>query len=88
VGLALILSGALGNLIDRLCVPPYQVRDFLDFLPTLPLVGKWPVFNIADSCICIGVALVFIAELVQAPPEETGARGDASPDQNPPNATT
>ena len=42
---ALILGGAIGNLIDRLLLG--FVRDFID-------VGFWPAFNIADSAITIG----------------------------------
>lgn len=49
VSLALILGGAAGNLVDRLKFG--YVIDFLDF-------RIWPVFNIADSCISIGIALV------------------------------
>ncbi len=49
VSLALILGGAAGNLIDRMRFG--YVIDFLDF-------RIWPVFNIADSCITIGVALI------------------------------
>lgn len=49
VSLALILGGAAGNMIDRLKFG--YVIDFLDF-------RIWPVFNIADSCITIGVALI------------------------------
>lgn len=54
-GLALILGGALGNLVDRLRLG--YVIDFLDVF-----VGEhhWPAFNVADSCICIGVALLLI----------------------------
>ena len=47
--LALILGGASGNLIDRLKFG--YVIDFLDF-------RIWPVFNIADSCITIGVIII------------------------------
>ena len=46
---ALILGGAAGNLVDRLKFG--YVIDFLDF-------RIWPVFNIADSCICVGVVLI------------------------------
>lgn len=49
VGFALIAGGSLGNLIDRLRFG--YVVDFLDF-------RVWPVFNIADSAITVGVILV------------------------------
>lgn len=49
IALSLILAGALGNLIDRLFFG--HVIDFLDF-------RVWPVFNVADSSITIGVILL------------------------------
>jgi signal peptidase II len=50
---SLILSGAMGNLIDRLRYG--EVIDFLDFhLSTY----HWPAFNVADSAICIGIGLL------------------------------
>ncbi len=51
--LSLVLGGALGNLYDRITLG--HVVDFLDFY-----VGDyhWPAFNIADSAICIGAALL------------------------------
>jgi len=53
--LALIMGGALGNVIDRLMLG--AVVDFLDF----HAFGRhFPAFNLADSAICTGVALVFI----------------------------
>ena len=54
-GMALILGGAAGNLIDRLLHG--SVIDFLDFY-----VGAyhWPAFNVADSCIVIGAGLVIL----------------------------
>ena len=54
VALALILGGALGNLADRLRLG--YVVDFLDF-------RIWPVFNIADSAITVGVFLLIISLL-------------------------
>jgi signal peptidase II len=45
VSLALMLAGAMGNLIDRLTYG--KVIDFVD-------VGRWPIFNVADSSIVTG----------------------------------
>lgn len=56
--LALILGGAIGNVIDRLLYG--HVIDFLDFY-----VPGWhfPAFNVADSAICVGAALFIVDEL-------------------------
>jgi signal peptidase II len=73
VGLALILGGAVGNLLDR--VRFGYVVDFLDFA----ISGHhWPAFNVADSAICIGVALLFLDMLRND--EEQAARADAAPE--------
>ena len=57
--LALIMGGALGNVIDRLLYG--HVIDFLDFhyLETY----HFPAFNLADSAICLGAALFILDEL-------------------------
>jgi signal peptidase II len=53
--LALVLGGAIGNLYDRLTLG--YVVDFLYF----HYQGyAWPAFNVADSAICVGVALLFL----------------------------
>ena len=57
---SLILSGAIGNLIDRLRYG--EVIDFLDFHL---FSVHWPAFNIADSAICIGIGLMAFELLVQ-----------------------
>jgi len=49
VGLGLVLGGALGNLIDRIRFG--WVTDFIDFV-------YWPVFNVADSAIVVGVIIL------------------------------
>ena len=57
--LALILGGAIGNVIDRIAYG--HVIDFLDF--HWQGLGHFPAFNIADSAICIGAALFVLDEL-------------------------
>ena len=52
-GLALILGGALGNLWDRVAIG--AVVDFLDFHA---YGWHWPAFNVADSAISVGAALL------------------------------
>lgn len=58
--LFLIISGILGNSVDRLWRG--QVVDFLDFY-----VGKWhwPSFNVADSCITVGVTVFILSSLLR-----------------------
>lgn len=53
IGAALLISGALGNLIDRVMLG--YVVDFLDFY-----LINFPVFNFADCFVCIGAGLVAI----------------------------
>lgn len=60
-GLALILGGAVGNLIDRLVYG--HVIDFLDFYVK---TWHWPAFNVADMAICLGAILYILDELRRA----------------------
>lgn len=53
LGLALVLGGAIGNLYDRVTLG--YVVDFLYFHYEQL---AWPAFNVADSAICVGVALL------------------------------
>ena len=55
LGLALILGGALGNVIDRLRFG--MVVDFLDFHA---FGWHWPAFNVADSAISVGAVLLIL----------------------------
>ena len=57
IGAALLASGIVGNLTDRL-LHGYVV-DFLDVI--LPWYGHWPAFNVADSCICVAAFLFLIS---------------------------
>lgn len=64
-GLALILGGAVGNLVDRLVRG--EVVDFL--LAYVRISGRehaWPAFNVADSAISVGAGCVILAEIVAA----------------------
>ena len=56
-GLALVIGGALGNVIDR--VRFGCVVDYLDFY-ILDRWPHWPAFNVADSAICVGAALLIL----------------------------
>ena len=58
VALSLVLGGAIGNLIDRLAYG--YVIDFLDVYYD---TWHWPAFNIADSAITLGVALMLAESL-------------------------
>lgn len=80
-GVALILSGAFGNLIDR--IKFHKVTDFIDVgIPSMSM--RWPTFNIADSCVCIGVGLILIAPMfmkknlpnIPPTPSDANASGD------------
>ena len=54
-GLHLILGGAIGNLIDR-----FRLHYVVDFVDVFVKSHHWPAFNVADSAICIGIALLFL----------------------------
>jgi len=53
--MSLIFSGALGNLIDRI-----RLGEVIDFIDAHWYLHHWPAFNVADSAITIGVALLLI----------------------------
>ena len=55
----LILSGGIGNLIDRIFRG--AVVDFIDI--GYKEVYRWPAFNVADSCVCVGIILFVISIL-------------------------
>ena len=55
IALSLIIGGAIGNVADR--IMHGYVIDFLDFYINN---WHWPIFNLADSAICIGAAMLII----------------------------
>jgi signal peptidase II len=66
VALGLLLGGALGNLTDRIARSPGPLRGrVVDFIQ-LP---HWPVFNLADSAICCGGALMVLLTVVGLHPD-------------------
>lgn len=72
LALGLILGGAIGNLIDRI-----RFQEVVDFLHFRLWAGyTWPDFNVADSCIVVGVG-VLVLELL-ASEGETRAKSAAS----------
>lgn len=70
-GLHLILGGAVGNLLDR-----FRFGYVVDFVDVYLVWGgrehHWPAFNVADSAICIGIALLFLD--MRKKPEAEAAR--------------
>ena len=69
LAIGLQLGGALGNLIDRLRAG--EVVDFID-------VGAWPIFNLADSSIVVGMTMLF--GILLLPDSRRGTRtGDGPP---------
>ena len=88
--MALILGGAIGNLWDRIFRG--SVVDFIDFeffdinIPAFRFLfidfpgysmDRWPVFNVADMGITIGMSMLFIFILFEKEEEELDAAGDA-----------
>lgn len=55
IGIAMVIGGALGNVIDR-----FRFKAVFDFLDVHAFGFHWPAFNIADSAICVGVFILMI----------------------------
>ncbi len=67
IALALVVSGGIGNMIDRISLG--YVVDFIYFVPI-----DFPCFNVADALVCIGAALMFVCVLFMKDPEKEKAK--------------
>ncbi|HEY5639520.1 MAG TPA: signal peptidase II, partial [Dehalococcoidia bacterium] len=68
LAIGLMLGGAVGNLVDR--IVHGRVTDFIDF-------PRFPSFNVADSSITVGVAIIIIGYLLLEARKEAPAPSDA-----------
>lgn len=71
VGLGLVLGGALGNLTDRLVRGAGLSGEVVDFID----LHVWPVFNVADSALVVGAAVLLISGIRR----ERAARSSQEP---------
>jgi signal peptidase II len=72
VGLILIFSGAVGNLIDRILY-----GEVIDFLDVFYNGFHWPAFNVADSCITTGVSFMIYDLFFGYPDDNTNISKNA-----------
>ena len=70
-GLALILGGGVGNMIDRIAYG--YVVDMIDFCP----FDFWVwIFNVADSCVCVGAGIVLLSLVIDIIKEAKQKKND------------
>ena len=73
VALFMVVSGILGNSIDRLW--RHEVVDFLDCY-----IGDkhWPAFNVADSAICVGIGIYILSLMLRPQKKEKMEKSEAA----------
>jgi len=69
ISLAMIFSGAVGNLIDRI-----RLGEVIDFLDAHWYRHHWPAFNVADSLICVGVFLLALDMILEEKREKSAEK--------------
>ncbi|HIJ43203.1 MAG: signal peptidase II [Rhodospirillales bacterium] len=75
--IGMVIGGAIGNVVDRLFRDQRAVADFLD----LHLAGyHWPAFNLADTGITVGAAILIIDSLFMKPEKPKNNRGKEKSD--------
>lgn len=66
--LMIVLAGDMGNLIDRtFSFMPFKTiysNGVVDFIDVTPLIKGFGIFNFADSCLCVGIAMLLVYEIV------------------------
>jgi signal peptidase II len=72
-GLAFILGGAAGNIIDRI-----RLGYVIDFIDVFYRGSHWPAFNVADTAICTGVGLLLLDTLLHRESKKATAPTGAS----------
>jgi signal peptidase II len=75
VGCGLILGGAFSNLYDRIFIG--FVIDYID-------LRIWPVFNLSDTCICVGVGLLILDSFINTQPHRCHSRENSTVSFPPP----
>jgi signal peptidase II len=66
ISLGMMLGGAIGNFIDRVFR-----QEVVDFIHVIIVNYHFPIFNVADSSLCIGVGLLFIQMLTEKKTKES-----------------
>jgi len=83
IALGMILAGTLGNMYDRVFTEVQEVRDFIKFYyrPASGPDKVWPLFNLADAFICVGVFLLTVEMMFF---DERNRKPDEPPNPAPP----
>jgi len=71
-GLAFVLGGAAGNIIDRV-----RLGYVVDFIDVFYRGSHWPAFNLADTAICVGVGLLLLDTILQSEPDKAMSHSSA-----------
>jgi signal peptidase II len=79
IPLSLILGGAIGNVIDRILYG--EVTDFIDVDFPDFIMARWPVFNVADSAVTVGITILIAYMIFQPRPKTVPASHSSIPDQ-------